>query len=70
LLINGSYQDLEVGSPFLNTVKGFAVRAGMGKFRVFLNGTEIRKSAVTEGRVPSEIQSDMKLEIRPYDEAG
>jgi hypothetical protein len=70
VLVNGSYQSLEVGAPFLETMKTIALQAGFGKFKVWLNGTEIRPSAITEGRVPTEISSDMSAEIRPFDEAG
>ena len=70
VLVNGSYQALEVGAPFLSTMKAVALQAGFGKFKVWLNGTEIRPSAIKEGRVPSEITPDMKTEIRPFDEAG
>ena len=70
VLVNGSYQPLEVGAPFLGTMKAVALQAGFGKFKVWLNGAEIRPSAIKEGRVPSEITPDMKTEIRPFDEAG
>lgn len=70
VLVNGSYQTLEVGAPFLQAVKSVALQAGFGKFKVWLNGAEIRPSAIKEGRVPSEISSDMRVEIRPFDEAG
>ena len=70
ILVNGSYQALEVGAPFRDTLKTVALQAGFGKFKVWLNGTEIRPSAIREGRVPSEISAEMSLEIRPFDEAG
>jgi hypothetical protein len=70
VLVNGSYQRVEVGAPFLSTMKAIALQAGFGKFRVWLNGTEIRPSAIKEGRAPSEITDDMNLEIKPFDEAG
>ena len=70
VLVNGSYQSIEVGAPLLPTLKAVALQAGFGKFKVFLNGAEIRKSSVTHGAVPSEISTDMKFEIRPFDEAG
>jgi hypothetical protein len=70
VLVNGSYQPLEVGAPFLQSMKNVALQAGFGKFKVWLNGTEIRPSAIKEGRVPSEVTPDMRAEIRPFDEAG
>lgn len=65
ILVNGSYQPLEEGANFLNSVKSVALQAGFGKFKVFLNGTEVRPSSA-----PSEVTSDMRVEIRPFDEAG
>lgn len=70
VLVNGSYQSIEVGAPLLPTLKAVALQAGFGKFKVFLNGVEIRKSSVTNGEVPAEVNTDMKFEIRPFDEAG
>lgn len=65
ILINGSYQDVELGSPFLNTVKNAALNAGFGKFRCFLNGVEVRPTTA-----PTNFESEHKVELRPYDEAG
>lgn len=65
VLVNGSYQRLEVGSNFLQSVKNVALQAGFGKFKVFLNGTEVRPSSA-----PAEIMSEHNVEIRPFDEAG
>lgn len=65
VLVNGSYRNLEVGAPFLQSVQNVALQAGFGKFKVLLNGTEVRPSTA-----PSVIESDMNLEVRPFDEAG
>ena len=65
ILVNGSYQPLEIGSDFMNSVRSTALQAGFGKFKVFLNGTEVRPSTA-----PSHIDEGMRVEIRPYDEAG
>ena len=65
VLVNGSHQPLEVGAPFLQSVQGIALQAGFGKFKVWLNGTEVRPSSA-----PAEVTSDMRVEIRPFDEAG
>jgi hypothetical protein len=65
ILVNGSHQPLEVGSNFMNAVKSTALQAGFGKFKVFLNGTEVRPSSA-----PAEISPDHRVEIRPFDEAG
>jgi len=65
ILVNGSYQNLEMGAPFLQSVQQIALQAGFGKFKVWLNGTEVRPSSA-----PAEVSSDMSVEIRPFDEAG
>jgi len=65
ILINGSYQDVELGSPFLQTVKNAALQAGFGKFRCFLNGVEVRPTTA-----PTNFETEHKVELRPYDEAG
>lgn len=65
IMVNGSYQALEEGANFLQSVKNVANQAGFGKFRVYLNGTEIRPSSA-----PDVIADDMNVEVRPYDEAG
>jgi len=65
ILVNGSYQRMEEGAPFLQAVKAVALQAGFGKFKVWLNGTEVRPSSA-----PEVVSSEMNVEIRPYDEAG
>lgn len=68
ILVNGSTQPLEVGANFLNSVKSVALQAGFGKFKVFLNGTEVRPTAMRESH-PNVLPDD-RVEIRPFDEAG
>ena len=65
ILVNGSRRPLEVGANFMNSVKSVALQAGFGKFKVFLNGTEVRPSSA-----PTEITNEHHVEIRPFDEAG
>jgi hypothetical protein len=65
ILINGSYQDVEIGAPFLQTVKNAALQAGFGKFRCFLNGVEVRPTTA-----PTNFDTSHQVELRPYDEAG
>ena len=65
ILVNGSYQRIESGAPFLQSVKTVAAQAGMGKFRVWLNGTEVRPTSA-----PENFTSEMNVELKPYDEAG
>jgi hypothetical protein len=65
ILVNGSYQRLEEGAPFLQSVQQVALSAGFGKFKVWLNGTEVRPSTA-----PAEVRPDHRVEIKPFDEAG
>lgn len=65
VLVNGSYQSIEVGAPFLQAVQNVALQAGFGKFKVWMNGAEIRPSSA-----PSVVESNMSVELRPFDEAG
>mgnify|MGYP003565485131 CR=1 FL=1 len=65
ILVNGSYKKLEEGGNFLQQVKNVAALAGFGKFKVWLNGIEIRPSTA-----PTEVRHDHKVEIKPFDEAG
>lgn len=63
--VNGSERPLEAGLTFAEAVKSTARDAGLGKFRVFLNGSEIRPADA-----PSVIEEGMQVELKPYDVAG
>jgi hypothetical protein len=63
--VNNSDRAIEPGANFVEVVKSTARDAGLGKFRTFLNGSEIRPS-----EAPDTIEEGMKLELRPYDVAG
>jgi len=63
--VNGSTLPVEVGSSFKDVVKEMSLNAGFGKFRVYLNGTEVKPSMA-----PESISLGDKVEIRSYDEAG
>lgn len=63
--VNGSDISLTPGESFVDTVKSVARDSQMGKFRLFLNGSEIKPS-----EAPSAIEEGMRLELRPYDVAG
>ena len=63
--LNGSNVPVEPGSSFVDVVKTSAKDAGLGKFRVFLNETEVKPS-----EVPSLVDEGSKIELRPYDVAG
>ena len=63
--VNGSDLPLNPGDNLMNAVKETARNAGLGKFRVFLDGQEIRPS-----EAPDVIVEGMHLETRPFDVAG
>lgn len=65
LNINGSRTEVEAGTSFRDTVVNAARDAGLGKFRVMLNGSEIDPADA-----PATLESGMALEIRPYEVAG
>ena len=63
--VNGSDRQIEVGSSLVSAIKETARDAGLGKFRVFLDGQEIRPS-----EAPDTVTEGMGLELRPFDIAG
>lgn len=67
VLINGSYLNVETGAPIIETVKRMALDSGFGKFRVFLNGVDVKPSEIGANDA---ISASDRLEIKPYDVAG
>jgi hypothetical protein len=65
VLINGAMVPVEVGASFKDTIKNISLDAGFGKYRVFLNGAEIRPS-----EAPQTFNEGDKVELRAYDNAG
>jgi hypothetical protein len=65
ITVNGSTSPLTVGDGFAAAIKAAAVRAGLGKFRVFVNGDEVRPS-----EAPATVESGMSVTLRPYDVAA
>ena len=65
ITVNGSTTTVESGVSFRDAVVNTARDAGLGKFRVILNGTEIDPADA-----PSTLDAGMNLEIRPYEVAG
>jgi len=63
--VNGSDIALNPGDSFASAVKSVARDSGLGKFRVYLNGSELKP-----GDAPDTIEEGMALEVRPYDVAG
>lgn len=65
IMVNGAFRNVESGTPFKSTVKDIATDAGLGKFRVFLNGAEIKPQ-----NAPETFNEGDQVELRPYDQAG
>jgi len=65
ILINGAQIPVEPGSNFRTVVGENALNAGFNKYRVFLNGEEIRPSLA-----PENFNLNDRVEIRAYDNAG
>lgn len=63
--VNGSDRPLTVGQSFAESVKEVARDSSLGKFRVYLNGAELKPADA-----PDVIEEGMNLELRPYDVAG
>lgn len=66
VIVNGSKKSIIPGVSFKDTIKNYAQDAGLGKFRVFLNGNEVKGP----NTAPENITEGSKIEIRPYDIAG
>ena len=65
ILVNGATIEVQPGSSMKETVRTYARDAGLGKFRVFLNGSEVRPS-----EAPEVVEAGTKIELRPFDVAG
>jgi hypothetical protein len=65
VLINGAQEPVEPGRSFREVVGEHALQAGFGKYRVLLNGEEIKPA-----QAPELINEGDKVEIRAYDKAG
>jgi len=65
IVVNGSRSYLDPGVSFKDTVRSYAQDAGMGKFRVFYNGDEVKPSMA-----PDIISENDNIELRPFDVAG
>jgi len=65
VMVNGTIIPVEPGMNFKETIKNVSLNAGFGKYRVFLNGMEIRPS-----EAPQEFSAGSMVEIRPFDTAG
>ena len=64
-IVNGSPMPITPGDSFRETLISLSRDAGLGKFRVFLNGNEIKPS-----QAPDLVSEGDRVEIRPYDVAG
>jgi hypothetical protein len=65
VFVNGAKIDIDVGSSFAETISGLAREAGLGKFRVVLNGEDTLPS-----EAPDFISEGDKIELLKYDIAG
>jgi len=65
VFVNGSYVTIEPGQEFIPAIKEVARNAGLGKFRVFLDGEEF-----TPEDAPTYVEEGFKVELRKYDQAG
>jgi len=65
IVVNGASTDLVVGDTFTTAVVAAAKDAGLGKFRVILDGTEIDPEDA-----PDTIVEGMTIELQPFDVAG
>jgi len=63
--VNGATVRLDPGASFRETCMKLSRDAGFGKFRVFLDGREIKPT-----EAPETIVEGMKMEIRAFDVAG
>jgi hypothetical protein len=65
VFVNGSYVPVTPGTNFISAITDVAKNAGLGKFRVFLNGSEF-----TPEDAPELVGDGDKIELRRYDQAG
>ena len=65
IYVNGSYIKVDTGSSFIDVMKSTARDAGLGKFRVLIDGDEIEPESA-----PEVFSEGMGVELRPYDVAG
>ena len=63
--VNGSNIPLQPGTSFIAAIKEAAKSAGLGKFRVHMNGAEIQPSAA-----PDTVTEGMVISLTPYDIAA
>ena len=54
--------DARVGSSFTPAIKDVARQAGLGKFKVFVNGEEVK-----ENTAPSAIEAGVNIILFPFD---
>ena len=63
--VNGSDVPVTVGSSFSEVVLDVAKTAGLGKFRLSLNGRDIQPN-----EAPDNFSEGDKVDLRPYEVAG
>jgi hypothetical protein len=63
--VNGANISVQPGADAVESIKATARDAGLGKFRVYYNGSEVKPS-----EIPAQINEGAMIELRPYDVAG
>jgi len=63
--VNGANISVQPGADAVESIKATARDAGLGKFRVYYNGTEVKPS-----EIPAQVTEGAMIELRPYDVAG
>ena len=63
--VNGANISVQPGADAVESIKSEARNAGLGKFRVYYNGTEVKPS-----EIPAQVTEGAMIELRPYDVAG
>ena len=63
--VNGSQQPIVPGTSLRNTILDTARNAGLGKFRVYLNGEEVKPS-----QAPETFNEGDQVKLTAFDIAG
>ena len=64
-VVNGATISLETGANFKSTILNLARDAGYGKFKVYMNGSELKVS-----EAPDVITEGTSIRITPFDAAA
>lgn len=67
---NSETIELEVGEPFVETIKETARDFGYSKFRVFLIENGVEREVMGTEDAPSTITEGLQVKITPYEKAA